>query len=343
MRSTNSLYGKDILDISALTRADIELIFQTAQIMKKRLKQKIKKSSYLKGKAIINLFCEPSTRTRTSFELAGKYLGADVINFSTSASSLLKGESFRDTLLTLQAMHCDGVILRHPVEGAAVFAARELAPVVINAGDGAHAHPTQALLDGFTLREKGLELNGLKMVIVGDILHSRVARSNIALWKKYGADIHVCGPATLIPHDIEQLGVSVHDRIEDADKRPSGHPADVYPVNLRHGWEDPEHGVADAGRKNAEGDKIGERVDLDAIAPLLQGTVLLGAGHFSVKCVAQSGDHEKEYPDEGVPLSVHADQDPQNSGDQRSISKQYGIIIKTYHTEPFLLFFLPAK
>ncbi len=216
MRSTNSLYGKDILDISALTRADIELIFQTAQIMKKRLKQKIKKSSYLKGKAIINLFCEPSTRTRTSFELAGKYLGADVINFSTSASSLLKGESFRDTLLTLQAMHCDGVILRHPVEGAAVFAARELAPVVINAGDGAHAHPTQALLDGFTLREKGLELNGLKMVIVGDILHSRVARSNIALWKKYGADIHVCGPATLIPHDIEQLGVSVHDRIEDA-------------------------------------------------------------------------------------------------------------------------------
>ena len=216
MRSTNSLYGKDILDISALTRADIELIFQTAQIMKKRLKQKINKSSYLKGKAIINLFCEPSTRTRTSFKLAGKYLGADVINFSTSASSLLKGESFRDTLLTLQAMHCDGVILRHPVEGAAVFAACELNPVVINAGDGAHAHPTQALLDLFTLREKGITLDGLKMAIVGDILHSRVARSNIALWKKYGADIHVCGPATLIPHDIEQLGVSVHDRIEDA-------------------------------------------------------------------------------------------------------------------------------
>lgn len=216
MRSTNSLYGKDILDISALTLADIELIFQTADTMKKRLNQKIKKSSYLKGKAIINLFCEPSTRTRTSFELAGKYLGADVINFTTSASSLLKGESFRDTLLTLQSMHCDGVVLRHPVEGAAVFAARELAPVVINAGDGAHAHPTQALLDMFTLREKGIKLKGLKMVIVGDILHSRVARSNIALWKKYGADIHVCGPATLIPHDIEQLGVTVHNRVEDA-------------------------------------------------------------------------------------------------------------------------------
>lgn len=216
MRSTNSLYGKDILDISALTLADMELIFQTADTMKKRLNQKIKKSSYLKGKAIINLFCEPSTRTRTSFELAGKYLGADVINFTTSASSLLKGESFRDTLLTLQSMHCDGVVLRHPVEGAAVFAARELAPVVINAGDGAHAHPTQALLDMFTLREKGIKLKGLKMVIVGDILHSRVARSNIALWKKYGADIHVCGPATLIPHDIEQLGVTVHNRVEDA-------------------------------------------------------------------------------------------------------------------------------
>lgn len=216
MRCANSLYGKDILDISALTLADIELIFQTAGIMKRRLKQKIKKSSYLKGKAIINLFCEPSTRTRTSFELAGKYLGADVINFTTSASSLLKGESFRDTLLTLQSMHCDAVVLRHPVEGAAQFAARTLTPVVINAGDGAHAHPTQALLDLFTLREKGLKLSGLKMVIVGDILHSRVARSNIALWKKYGADIHVCGPATLIARDIESLGVTVHKRIEDA-------------------------------------------------------------------------------------------------------------------------------
>ncbi len=216
MRCANSLYGKDILDISALTLADIELIFQTAGIMKRRLKQKIKKSSYLKGKAIINLFCEPSTRTRTSFELAGKYLGADVINFTTSASSLLKGESFRDTLLTLQSMHCDAVVLRHPVEGAAQFAARTLTPVVINAGDGAHAHPTQALLDLFTLREKGLKLSGLKMVIVGDILHSRVARSNIALWKKYGADIHVCGPATLLARDIESLGVTVHERIEDA-------------------------------------------------------------------------------------------------------------------------------
>ena len=217
----NLLHGKDILDISTLTREEITLIFQTADTMKKRLRQKAKKSTYLKGKAIINLFCEPSTRTRTSFELAGKYLGADVINFTTSASSVLKGESFRDTLLTLQAMHCDALVLRHPVEGSARWAAAQLAPVVINAGDGAHAHPTQALLDLFTLREKGIELKGRKMVIVGDILHSRVARSNIALWSKYGADIHVCGPATLLPRHAEQLGVTVHARLEDALKEAS--------------------------------------------------------------------------------------------------------------------------
>ena len=216
MAGKNGLYGKDVLDISTLTLAELELIFQTANLMKKRLTQPIKKSSLLKGKAIINLFYEPSTRTRTSFELAGKYLGADVINFTTSASSMLKGESFRDTLLTLQAMHCDAFVIRHPVEGSSVWAAREVAPVVINAGDGAHAHPTQALLDFFTLREKGINPCGLKMAIIGDILHSRVARSNIALWSKYGADIHVCGPATLLPHDLEQLGVTVHDKIEDA-------------------------------------------------------------------------------------------------------------------------------
>ena len=245
MRCTTSLYGKDVLDVSALTLADIDLIFQTADRMKKRLKQKIKKSSYLKGKAIINLFYEPSTRTRTSFELAGKYLGADVINFTTSASSLLKGESFRDTLLTLQSMHCDAVILRHPVEGAAAFAARELSPVVINAGDGAHAHPTQALLDLFTLREKGLRLNGLKMVIVGDILHSRVARSNIALWTKYGADIHVCGPGSLLPHDLAALGVTVHDHIEDALK-------DAYVINaLRIQLERQQKGMFPSPREYA--------------------------------------------------------------------------------------------
>ena len=217
----NLLHGKDILDISTLTREELTLIFQTADVMKKRLRQKTKKSAYLKGKAIIHLFCEPSTRTRTSFELAGKYLGADVINFTTSASSVLKGESFRDTLLTLQSMHCDALVLRHPVEGSAAWAAAQLSPVVINAGDGAHAHPTQALLDLFTLREKGMELKGRKMVIVGDILHSRVARSNIALWSKYGADIHVCGPATLLPRHAQQLGVTVHARLEDALKEAS--------------------------------------------------------------------------------------------------------------------------
>ena len=217
MHHLNPLYGRNILNISDLSLADLELIFKTAGVMKSRLRQSSKKASYLKGKTIINLFYEPSTRTRTSFELAGKYLGADVINFTTSASSLLKGESFRDTLLTLQAMHSDAFVIRHPVEGAAAFAAASVhQSVVLNAGDGAHAHPTQALLDMLTLRERNIPLKGAKMVIVGDILHSRVARSNIALWKKYGADVHVCGPGTLLPREIERLGVTVHNRIEDA-------------------------------------------------------------------------------------------------------------------------------
>lgn len=217
MHHLNPLYGRNILNISDLSLADLELIFKTASVMKSRLRQSNKKASYLKGKTIINLFYEPSTRTRTSFELAGKYLGADVINFTTSASSLLKGESFRDTLLTLESMHSDAFVIRHPVEGAAAFAASNAhQSVVLNAGDGAHAHPTQALLDMLTLRERNICLKGAKMTIVGDILHSRVARSNIALWKKYGADVHVCGPGTLLPREIERLGVTVHNRIEDA-------------------------------------------------------------------------------------------------------------------------------
>lgn len=217
MSHLNLLYRRNILNISDLSLADLELIFKTASFMKSRLRQSNKKASYLKGKTIINLFYEPSTRTRTSFELAGKYLGADVINFTTSASSLLKGESFRDTLLTLQAMHSDALVIRHPVEGAATFAAAQAhQSVVLNAGDGAHAHPTQALLDMLTLQERNVRLKGTKMVIVGDILHSRVARSNIALWKKFGADIHVCGPGTLLPLGIERLGITVHNHIEDA-------------------------------------------------------------------------------------------------------------------------------
>ncbi|MCD8175295.1 MAG: aspartate carbamoyltransferase catalytic subunit [Phascolarctobacterium sp.] len=215
-KATVSLSGRDILDLESLSVEEIELILQTAAEMKKIMKMDIKKAPYLRGKSIINLFYEPSTRTRTSFELAGKYLGADVVNVTTASSSVVKGECLRDTILTVQSMACDAIVMRHPIEGAAVYAADVATPVVINAGDGAHAHPSQGLLDMFTIREKGKDLKGMKMAIIGDILYSRVARTNIAAWTKMGADVHVAGPMTLMPHDIETLGVTVHKRVEDA-------------------------------------------------------------------------------------------------------------------------------
>jgi aspartate carbamoyltransferase catalytic subunit len=163
------------------------------------------------------LFYEPSTRTRTSFELAGKYLGADVVNITTASSSVVKGECLRDTILTVQSMACDAIVMRHPIEGAAAYAANVADPVIINAGDGAHAHPSQGLLDLLTIREKkGADLKGMKMAIIGDVLYSRVARTNIAAWTKLGADVHVAGPMTLRPYDIESLGVTVHKRVEEA-------------------------------------------------------------------------------------------------------------------------------
>ncbi|MCD7974248.1 MAG: aspartate carbamoyltransferase catalytic subunit [Phascolarctobacterium sp.] len=215
-KATVSLSGRDILDLESLSVEEIELILQTAAEMKKIMKMDIKKAPYLRGKSIINLFYEPSTRTRTSFELAGKYLGADVVNVTTASSSVVKGECLRDTILTVQSMACDAIVMRHPIEGAAVYAADIATPVVINAGDGAHAHPSQGLLDMFTIRENGKDLKGMKMAIIGDILYSRVARTNIAAWTKMGADVHVAGPMTLMPHDIETLGVTVHKRVEDA-------------------------------------------------------------------------------------------------------------------------------
>ena len=191
-KATVSLAGRDILDLESFSVEEINLVLQTAAEMKKIMKRDIKKVPSLRGKSIINLFYEPSTRTRTSFELAGKYLGADVVNITTSTSSVVKGECLRDTILTVQSMCCDAIVMRHPIEGAAVYAADVAKPVIINAGDGAHAHPSQGLLDMFTLREKGLkDLKGKKMVILGDILYSRVARTNIAAWNKMGADVHV--------------------------------------------------------------------------------------------------------------------------------------------------------
>jgi len=211
-----SLRGKNILGLETMTVPEIELILATAQEMKSIIDRDIKKVPTLRGKSIVNLFFEASTRTRTSFELAGKYLGADVVNITASASSVTKGESLRDTLYTVEAMGVDVIVMRHSADGAAHYAAQVAKPVIINAGDGAHEHPTQGLLDMFSIKEKKGNLSGLKVAIVGDILHSRVARSNIWGLQKMGAEVHLAGPKTLMPRDIEQTGVYVHNRVEDA-------------------------------------------------------------------------------------------------------------------------------
>lgn len=211
-----SLRGKDILGLQNMSVPEIKLILNTAKEMKGIIGRDIKKVPTLRGKSIINLFFEPSTRTRTSFELAGKYLGADVVNITTSASSVVKGESLRDTLLTVEAMGVDIIVMRHEAEGAAEYASKVVSPVIINAGDGAHEHPSQGLLDMFSILEKKGDLKGLKVAIVGDILHSRVARSNIWGLNKMGAKVHLAGPKTLMPRGIEEMGVTVHNRVEEA-------------------------------------------------------------------------------------------------------------------------------
>ena len=215
-KSAISLKNKDILALETMSVPEIETILETAREMKNIIDRDIKKVPTLRGKCIINLFFENSTRTRTSFELAGKYLGADVVNINTSSSSMSKGESFRDTLLTIEAMGTDVVIMRHESEGSAQFAADILKPALLNAGDGAHEHPTQGLLDMFTIKQYKNRLNNLKVAIVGDIMHSRVARSNIWGLLKMGAEVHVAGPRTLLPREMEKMGVIVHDRVEPA-------------------------------------------------------------------------------------------------------------------------------
>ena len=217
-KSPLSLKNKDILQLQGMPEPQMRLILETAKEMKTIIDRDIKKVPTLRGKSIINLFYEASTRTRTSFELAGKYLGADVINIAPSTSSTVKGESLRDTLLTVEAMGVDAVVIRHEASGSAEFAARILKPVVINAGDGTHAHPTQGLLDMFTILQYKGRIEGLKVVIVGDILHSRVARSNIWGLKAFGADVHVAGPAPLLARDMDCMGVTVHTSVEEAVK-----------------------------------------------------------------------------------------------------------------------------
>ncbi len=209
------LNRKDLLGMKDLTAEEIQLILETAEPMKDILRRQIKKVPALRGKVVINLFYEPSTRTRTSFELAGKYMSADTINISTSTSSVVKGETLKDTAKTLEVMGADVVVIRHSAAGAPHILAKHLSVSVINAGDGFHEHPTQALLDMFTIKEKKGRIRGLRIAIVGDILHSRVARSNIWGLTRMGAEVRVIGPSTLIPPDIEKLGVTAYTSPEE--------------------------------------------------------------------------------------------------------------------------------
>ncbi len=207
---------RHLLGIKQLTPADIELIFRTADNFKEVINRPIKKVPSLRDITIANLFFENSTRTKLSFELAEKRLSADVINFSSSASSVTKGETLIDTVNNILAMKVDMVVMRHPNPGAAIFLSKHIDATIINAGDGAHEHPTQALLDAFSIREKLGEVKGKRVVIVGDILHSRVALSNIFCLQKLGAEVMVCGPPTLIPKYIESLGVKISYKLDEA-------------------------------------------------------------------------------------------------------------------------------
>jgi aspartate carbamoyltransferase catalytic subunit len=206
---------KDLLGLAELTREEIEFILTTAESFVEISERPIKKVPVLRGLTVVNLFFEPSTRTRTSFELAEKRLSADTVSIAASSSSAVKGETLKDTAKNIEAMSVDMLVLRHDAPGAASFLADVLSCPVINAGDGAHEHPTQALLDLFTVKRKRGHIDGLKVVIVGDILHSRVARSNIWGFTRLGAKVSVCGPPTLIPPAIESLGVDVHHSLEE--------------------------------------------------------------------------------------------------------------------------------
>ncbi|MEO8086362.1 MAG: aspartate carbamoyltransferase catalytic subunit [Bacteroidota bacterium] len=212
----SSLSSNHLLGIKSLTREDIELVFSTADNFKDVLNRPMKKVPSLRDVTVANLFFENSTRTRLSFELAERRLSADVVNFAASSSSVSKGETLIDTVNNILAMKVDIIVMRHPNAGAALFLSRHVDARIINAGDGAHEHPTQALLDAYSIREKHGDVEGKKVVIVGDILHSRVALSNIYCLQKLGAEVMVCGPTTLMPKYISSLGVKVEHNLRKA-------------------------------------------------------------------------------------------------------------------------------
>ena len=207
---------KDLLGIGDLSSDDIYRVLDTAEAMREIGERPIKKVPTLRGKTIVNLFYEPSTRTRTSFEIAEKRLSADTLNIAVAASSVLKGETLADTAMNIEAMAPDMIVLRHASSGACHLLARICRSKIINAGDGMHEHPTQALLDAFTIRQHKQRLEGLKVAIVGDLLHSRVLRSNVLLLTKLGAEVWVSGPPTLVPAGVERLGVRVTTSVDEA-------------------------------------------------------------------------------------------------------------------------------
>ena len=207
---------KHLLDVQSLSADEINTVLDTAKAFKAVGERAIKKVPALRGKTVINLFVEPSTRTRISFELAAQRLTADVVNFSAEASSLKKGETLKDTARNLEALNADIIIIRHSASGAPHFLSRVLHASVVNAGDGAHEHPTQALLDTFTIREKKGKIAGLNVTILGDILYSRVARSNIWALTKLGANVTLCGPSTLVPKVFESMGCKVTYNLDEA-------------------------------------------------------------------------------------------------------------------------------
>jgi aspartate carbamoyltransferase catalytic subunit len=221
---------KDLLDIESLTPDEIVTVLDTARAFKAVGERAIKKVPALRGKTVVNLFVEPSTRTRISFELAEQRLSADIINFSAEASSFKKGETLKDTALNLQALNADFIVIRHSASGAPHFLARTLAARVINAGDGAHEHPTQALLDAFTIRERKGKIDGLNVTILGDMLYSRVARSNIWALTKLGAKVTLCGPSTLVPKTFEQMGCRVTYNVDEALREADA----IYLLRIQH-------------------------------------------------------------------------------------------------------------
>jgi aspartate carbamoyltransferase catalytic subunit len=211
-----SLRRKDLLGIADLSPEEIALVLDTAVAMKEVGSRPIKKVPALRGKTVVNLFFEPSTRTRTSFEIAEKRLSADTLSVAIGTSSVVKGETLADTALNLEAMSPDMIVLRHSSSGACHLLSRICRSAIVNAGDGTNEHPTQALLDALTIRERKGRLRGLKVAIIGDLLHSRVLRSNIHLLTKMGADVWVCGPPTLVPAEIRRFGVRVTNHVDEA-------------------------------------------------------------------------------------------------------------------------------